>query len=150
GSAKTMVFIAVFIWVASLKPQNSTSPSRHHSVTSLKQVVGLGSRIAHFSSGNQRVVYSTDLLGLRLLLVVASLVDQRKTLSGGARAHRHGSRLSRPGGRAAIGTVRHMESFEGEIGSRTGTLSLVQRALEKAGIEFLNDERPEVRLRGKK
>jgi hypothetical protein len=49
----------------------------------------------------------------------------------------------------AIGTIRRMESFDGEVGSRTSTLSLVKRSLEKAGIEFLNDERPGVRLRAK-
>jgi predicted transcriptional regulator len=49
--------------------------------------------------------------------------------------------------RVAIGTIRRMEGFAGEIGSRTSTLSLVQRALEKAGIEFLNDGQPGVRLR---
>jgi transcriptional regulator with XRE-family HTH domain len=54
----------------------------------------------------------------------------------------------RPG--VAISTVRRMESFEGEIGARTGTLSLVQRTLEKAGIEFLNSGSPGVRLRPKK
>src|SRR5579863_3656199 len=51
--------------------------------------------------------------------------------------------------RVAIGTIRRMESFDGEIGARTGTLSLVMRALEKAGIEFLNDGQPGVRLRKK-
>jgi transcriptional regulator with XRE-family HTH domain len=50
--------------------------------------------------------------------------------------------------RVAIGTIRRMESFEGEIGSRTSTLSQVQAAIEKAGIEFLNHDRPGVRLRG--
>jgi hypothetical protein len=40
-----------------------------------------------------------------------------------------------------------MESFKGEVGARTSTLSLIQRALEKAGIEFLNDDNPGVRLR---
>jgi predicted transcriptional regulator len=49
--------------------------------------------------------------------------------------------------RVAIGTIRRMESFDGEIGARTSTLSLVKKALEKAGIEFLNDDRPGVRLR---
>ena len=49
--------------------------------------------------------------------------------------------------RVAIGTVRRMESFEGEVGARTGTLSMVQAALERAGIEFLNDDRPGVRMR---
>jgi predicted transcriptional regulator len=51
--------------------------------------------------------------------------------------------------RVAIGTVRRMESFEGEIGARTSTLMLVKRALEKAGIEFLNDDQPGVRMRKK-
>jgi len=48
--------------------------------------------------------------------------------------------------RVAIGTVRRMESFDGEVGARTSTLSLVKRALEKAGVEFLDDDRPGVRL----
>jgi transcriptional regulator with XRE-family HTH domain len=47
----------------------------------------------------------------------------------------------------AISTVRRMESFPGEVGARTGTLSLVQRALERAGIEFLDDGSPGVRVR---
>lgn len=48
--------------------------------------------------------------------------------------------------RVAIGTIRRMESFDGEIGSRTSTLSQVLAAVEKAGIEFLNDDRPGVRI----
>jgi hypothetical protein len=40
-----------------------------------------------------------------------------------------------------------MESFNGEIGARTSTLSQVQKALEKAGVEFLNDGQPGVRLK---
>jgi len=47
----------------------------------------------------------------------------------------------------AISTIRRMESFAGEIGARTGTLSLVQRALEKAGVDFLDDGQPGVRIR---
>jgi predicted transcriptional regulator len=49
--------------------------------------------------------------------------------------------------RVAIGTIRRMESFDGEIGARISTLSLVLKALEKAGVEFLNDEQPGVRLK---
>jgi predicted transcriptional regulator len=49
--------------------------------------------------------------------------------------------------RIAIGTIRRMESFAGQISSRTSTLSQVQQTLEKAGIQFLNDESPGVRLR---
>jgi predicted transcriptional regulator len=49
--------------------------------------------------------------------------------------------------RVAIGTIRRMESFSAEIGARTSTLSQVQSTLEKAGIQFLNDGSPGVRLR---
>lgn len=49
----------------------------------------------------------------------------------------------------AISTVRRMESFQGEIGARTSTLSLVTKALERAGIEFLDDGKPGVRMRGR-
>jgi predicted transcriptional regulator len=49
----------------------------------------------------------------------------------------------------AISTIRRMESFDGEIGARTSTLSLAKRALEKAGVEFLNDDQPGVRMRKK-
>jgi predicted transcriptional regulator len=49
--------------------------------------------------------------------------------------------------RVAIGTIRRMESFSGEIGARTSTLSQVQTTLEKSGIQFLNDGSPGVRLR---
>jgi predicted transcriptional regulator len=48
--------------------------------------------------------------------------------------------------RVAIGTIRRMESFPGEIGSRTSTLSQVISTLESSGIEFLNGESPGVRL----
>lgn len=49
--------------------------------------------------------------------------------------------------RVAIGTVRRMEGFDGQIGARTDTLSKVQSALERAGVEFLDSDRPGVRLR---
>ena len=49
--------------------------------------------------------------------------------------------------RVAIGTIRRMESFDEEVGARTWTLSQVQKALEKAGVEFLNDGQPGVRLK---
>ncbi len=49
--------------------------------------------------------------------------------------------------RVAIGTIRRMESFEGEIVSYTSTLSKVAGAMEKAGIQFLNNGSPGVRLR---
>lgn len=49
-----------------------------------------------------------------------------------------------------IATIRRMEAFEGEIEARTVTLSRVQKALERAGIEFLNQDSPGVRVRPKK
>ena len=49
--------------------------------------------------------------------------------------------------RVAIGTIRRMESFDEEVGARTSTLSQVQKALEQAGVEFLNDGQPGVRLK---
>lgn len=49
--------------------------------------------------------------------------------------------------RVARGTIRRMESFEGEVGSRTSTLSKVQAVLERAGVEFLGGDQPGVRVR---
>lgn len=49
--------------------------------------------------------------------------------------------------RVARGTIRRMESFEGEIGSRTSTLSKVLATLERAGVEFLGGDQPGVRMR---
>lgn len=39
--------------------------------------------------------------------------------------------------KVAIGTIRRMESYEGEIVAYTSTLSKVQACMEKAGIEFI-------------
>jgi predicted transcriptional regulator len=47
----------------------------------------------------------------------------------------------------ARGTVRRMESFDGEIESHTTTLSHVQAVLEQAGIEFIGGDAPGVRMR---
>jgi hypothetical protein len=40
-----------------------------------------------------------------------------------------------------------MEGFDGPVGARTETLGKVVLALEKAGVEFLNDESPGVRIK---
>jgi predicted transcriptional regulator len=50
--------------------------------------------------------------------------------------------------RIALGTVKRMEGFDGPVGARTDTLRRTVAVFEKAGIEFLNDDRPGVRLRG--
>ena len=40
-----------------------------------------------------------------------------------------------------------MEKFDGAVKARTETLGRVIAVLEKAGVEFLNDEQPGVRLK---
>jgi predicted transcriptional regulator len=47
----------------------------------------------------------------------------------------------------ALGTLRKMEDFDGLRGTRVETLKRVMAVLEKAGVEFLNDGSPGVRLR---
>lgn len=47
----------------------------------------------------------------------------------------------------ALGTVRRMENFNDNVGARTDTLLRVTACLQKAGVEFLNDGQPGVRLK---
>ena len=49
--------------------------------------------------------------------------------------------------RVALGTVKRMEGFDGAVGARTDTLRRTVAIFEKAGVEFLDDDRPGVRLR---
>jgi hypothetical protein len=42
-----------------------------------------------------------------------------------------------------------MEGFDGPVRARTETLDRIVAVLEKAGVEFLDEERPGVRLRKK-
>ena len=51
--------------------------------------------------------------------------------------------------KVALGTVKRMEGFDGPVGARTETLRKIVTILEKAGVEFLNDDRPGVRMKGK-
>jgi predicted transcriptional regulator len=51
--------------------------------------------------------------------------------------------------RVARGTVRRMEGFDGPVSARTETLDRIVAVLEKAGVEFLNEDRPGVRLKKK-
>lgn len=52
--------------------------------------------------------------------------------------------------RTALGTILRMEGFDGPVGARTDTLGRVVAVLERAGVEFLDDDKPGVRLRGPK
>lgn len=47
-------------------------------------------------------------------------------------------------------TIGRLEAEGGEIGGRAETEEKIRRALEKAGIEFLNGDQPGVRLKKKK
>ncbi len=49
--------------------------------------------------------------------------------------------------KVALRTIRRMEDFDGPISSRTDTLRKVTGVLEQAGIDFLNDGSPGVRVR---
>jgi hypothetical protein len=42
-----------------------------------------------------------------------------------------------------------MEGFDGPVAARTETLGRIVTVLEKAGVEFLDEERPGVRLKKK-
>lgn len=48
--------------------------------------------------------------------------------------------------KVALGTLRKMV-FDGPVGTRIETLKKVMTVLEKAGVDFLNDGSPGVRLR---
>jgi transcriptional regulator with XRE-family HTH domain len=52
--------------------------------------------------------------------------------------------------KVALGTLRKMESLDGSDSTRVETLKRVMVVLEKAGVEFLNDGSPGVRLRAVK
>jgi transcriptional regulator with XRE-family HTH domain len=49
--------------------------------------------------------------------------------------------------KVAVGTIKRMEKFDDAVKARTETLGQVIAVLEKAGVEFLNDAQPGVRLK---
>jgi predicted transcriptional regulator len=51
--------------------------------------------------------------------------------------------------KVALGTVKRMEGFDGPVGARTDTVRHIVAVLEKAGIEFLDEGSPGVRLKKK-
>jgi predicted transcriptional regulator len=50
--------------------------------------------------------------------------------------------------KVALRTILRMEGFDGAVGARTDTLGRVVAVLERAGVEFLDDGKPGVRLKG--
>jgi predicted transcriptional regulator len=51
--------------------------------------------------------------------------------------------------KVALGTIKRLEGFNGPVDARTETLRKITGVLEKAGVEFLNDDQPGVRLKKK-
>jgi len=49
--------------------------------------------------------------------------------------------------KVGIASVRRMEDCEGPISARTDTLLSVAGAIQKGGVDFLNDDRPGVRMK---
>jgi len=49
--------------------------------------------------------------------------------------------------KVALGTIQRMEGFDGPVAARTETLARVVLALEKGGVEFIDTDRPGVRMR---
>ena len=47
----------------------------------------------------------------------------------------------------SVETVKRLEKTPGPVSAYTGTADAIQRALEKAGVEFSDDDAPGVRLR---
>ena len=47
----------------------------------------------------------------------------------------------------AIGTIRRIEAMNGAIRAQLETVRKIQHALEQAGVEFIDGDRPGVRMR---
>jgi transcriptional regulator with XRE-family HTH domain len=54
--------------------------------------------------------------------------------------------LARSSG-VAISTVRRLEGLNGAIGARHRTIEKIRKAFESAGVEFIGDPNPGVRLK---
>ena len=47
----------------------------------------------------------------------------------------------------SLPTIKRLEAIKGKVSAYTGTVDKIQKALEAAGVEFLDDDAPGVRLR---
>jgi predicted transcriptional regulator len=52
--------------------------------------------------------------------------------------------------KVGLGTVKRMEGYEGPVEARTDTVRKVTGVMERAGVDFLDDGQPGVRMRAKK
>jgi predicted transcriptional regulator len=49
--------------------------------------------------------------------------------------------------KVALRTITRMEGYDDAVDGRLGTLNRIVAVLEKAGVEFLNDGKPGVRIK---
>lgn len=75
------------------------------------------------------------------VLVIARQIKAARSLIGWEQ-----QQLARESG-VAISTVRRLEGLDGGIGARNRTVRKIRAAFESAGIEFIGDPNPGVRLR---
>jgi predicted transcriptional regulator len=80
-------------------------------------------------------------VAFRLIVITGRHIRAARALLGWAQ-----SELSKRS-KVALRTIRRMEGFDGAVSARTETLGRVVAALEKGGVDFLDSERPGVRLR---
>ncbi len=93
-------------------------------------------QLAHFIELTYRVV-----IRFGLIVITGRHIRAARALVGWSQ-----SDLSKKSN-SARGTIRRMEAFDGAVGARTETLGRIIAALEKAGVEFLNDGQPGVRMK---
>lgn len=75
------------------------------------------------------------------MLVITRQIKAARSLIGWEQ-----QQLARESG-VAISTVRRLEGLDGGIGARHRTIQKIRNAFESAGIEFIGDPNPGVRLR---
>ncbi len=75
------------------------------------------------------------------MLVIAPQIKAARSLIGWDQYH-----LAENSG-VAISTIRRLESLSGSIEARRRTIEKIRKAFEVAGIEFIGDPGPGVRLK---
>jgi len=81
-------------------------------------------------------------VGLPLIVITGRHIRAARALLGWSQ-----SELSRRS-KVALRTIRRMEGFDGAVSARTETLGRVVMALEKAGVEFVDNGRLGVLIKG--
>ena len=80
------------------------------------------------------------MLGLRLIVITGRHIRAARALLGLSQIELANK------SKVALRTLSRMEDFDGAVSARTETLTRVVLALEKAGVEFLDEDKPGVRL----